>query len=121
MNNYVRNRVTAGAIGAYRLVKGTATDNTVAQAAAGTDKIVGATKDVYCDAAGDRIDIVHTGYVRLQAGGNIAFGDLLTSDANGKAVVVADGQRIGAMSLENVDQDTYFDAVLTFGEYKAPT
>lgn len=100
------NRVATGAITPYRIVKGTATDGEVTQAAAGGDKLVGVAGQVGADAAGDRIDINHAGVVPVEFGGNVAFGDELTSDANGKAVVALTTNRVIGIALENGDDTT---------------
>ncbi len=39
--------------------------------------------------AGDRIDVVRTGIAEVEYGGTIAAGDLLMSDASGRAIVAA--------------------------------
>lgn len=97
---YARNRLASGAIGAHLIVKGTATDGVVSQAAAGTDKIVGVA-DQFGAADAARLDVIHDGPAKVVAGGAIAFGDRLTSDGNGKAVVAADGDYILGTAMEN--------------------
>lgn len=114
--NFARNRSTAGAVGAYRIVKGTVTDGTIAQSAAAADKHVGVNGPIVSDAAGDRLDIIHAGPVRVQAGGAFAMGDTLTSDANGKAVVGATGNRFCLIALENSPGDgALVDAIIAHG------
>ncbi|HEY0466067.1 MAG TPA: hypothetical protein VGC79_17775 [Polyangiaceae bacterium] len=77
-----------GALGAYRIVKNGAADGTVLIAAAATDKLLGVT-DRIATASGDVADIVLSGSGELVAGGNVAFGDPITSDAAGAGVVAA--------------------------------
>jgi hypothetical protein len=76
---------TAVAIAPYLIVKATAAAETVQIAGAATDPLVGSSGQLGCDAGG-LLDIVQAGEDEVTAGGNIAFGDPLTSDANGKAV-----------------------------------
>lgn len=75
----------SAAITAKRLVKFTGNAGEVAPATAATDKIAGAA-DLGATAAGQMVDVAISGQSEAIAGGNIAAGDKLTSDANGKAV-----------------------------------
>ena len=75
------------AIAAHRIVKFSA-DYTVEQGAAATDALIGIA-DQAAAAAGDRVDVFRDGVVKVEYGGNVTRGDLLTSDANGMAVVAA--------------------------------
>ncbi|MCC7167815.1 MAG: DUF2190 family protein [Rhodospirillales bacterium] len=80
-----RNYTASGAIAARRIVKMTAV-STVAQAGAATDKLLGVSAELPA-ADGQRLDVHTHGIVEVDFGGNVSFGDQLTSDANGKAVV----------------------------------
>lgn len=77
----------SAAIGAYLIAKASG-DKTVATAAASTDKLVGITRELPTDSGG-MADLTLAGAAELILGGNVSFGDRLTSDANGKGVVVA--------------------------------
>lgn len=101
LNLLTINRVSSAAISPYRFVKGTATDGVVTQASSSKDDIVGCSGQVGADAANERLDINHSGAAPIEFGGAIAFGDALTSDANGKAVKAKDGDRVGGFALEN--------------------
>ncbi|MBB4287741.1 capsid cement protein [Roseospira goensis] len=81
------NFTAAGVIAAFRIVAATATDGTVAQGAANTDKLIGTTGPRGAEAAGDRVDVVMGGAPQVTAGGAFAFGDPITADADGKAVL----------------------------------
>lgn len=94
------NHAAAGAIPSYRIVKGTATEATVALAAADTDKFVGVSGIVSADAAGDRIDVEMLGVAPVQYGGAVAYGDFLTSDATGRAIVALAGDRVIGVAQE---------------------
>lgn len=74
------------AIAAHRIVAPNGTDLTVIQGAAATDKLIGIS-DLGADTAGDRVDIIISDIALVEYGGNVAEGDPLTSDADGKAVV----------------------------------
>lgn len=83
-----KNRLTAGVIAAYCIVKPGGTAGTVVAAAAGADKVIGVTTDV--DAvSGERADVIHLGEAKVVAGAAFADGDLLMADANGRAITAA--------------------------------
>jgi len=84
---------TGGAVTKRRLVKFSAADRTVAQAAAATDLIVGAATELDA-ASGARISVVLAGIADVEAGGNITRGSLVTADADGKAVAAAPGSGV---------------------------
>lgn len=94
-----------GAVAAHRFVKPGAADHQMVEAEAAADAIVGIS-DLGADAAGDRLDVHHVGIAKLEYGGNVARGQLLTSDSDGKGVAVADDARVGAIALvSGVDGD----------------
>ena len=76
-----------GAINAYSIVKPGASGG-VLQAGAATDKLLGVTTEIAA-ASGDNCDVQVEGVVLVKAGGAIAAGDPLTSDASGNAVTAA--------------------------------
>lgn len=85
---FIRNYKAEAAITKYRIVKPGADDDSVLQAAAVGDKMVGVATEL--DAAlGERVDVVHAGPAEVEFGGNVTRGDYLTADANGKAVSAA--------------------------------
>lgn len=109
MSSTIRNYVTAGVTNPYRLAKFGAADGQVVQAAAATDKIIGAF-DELAHASGERADVVRGGRCLIQLGGNVTRGDLLTSDANGKAVTANPAAQvtvttIGRAEVSGVDGD----------------
>jgi hypothetical protein len=84
--NLVRNfKSVAGAIPAFTIVKPGAADGLVIPAAAVGDSLIGVTTDIAA-AAGDRCDVILSGIADVLYGGTVAFGDLLTTDASGRAV-----------------------------------
>lgn len=82
----IKNYTAEAAIAAYRLVKFGAADGGVLIAAAAGDKIVGVNDRLAAAAAGDRIDIIRSGIAEVEYGGAVAAGDLLISDASGRAI-----------------------------------
>jgi hypothetical protein len=99
-------RIATAAIAAFRFVKGTATDGQVTQASSPTDRIVGAAGIAFASGANDKLDINHAGVVSIEFGGNIVFGDALTSDALGRAVPAKPGDRVCGIAMENGDLGT---------------
>lgn len=109
----------SGASSRCRLVKFGGSDGVVAQADAATAKIVGALAPDVDPADGDRVDVTLGGFCKIQLGGAVTRGDLLTSDANGKAVAAAPGAGvnnsvIGRAQVSGVDGDIV-DHFLTLG------
>lgn len=81
----VKNYDAGGVINARRFVKFSA-DRTVVQAAASTDAIIGVSDSLGAAASGDRCDVHRQGLVEVEAGDTITRGQMLTSDADGKAI-----------------------------------
>lgn len=85
---FTKTFVAGGAIPKRRFVKFSA-DGVVVLAAAAADLIIGVS-DMSADVAnGERIDVRMSGVAEVDAGGACTRGQLVTSDANGKAVDVA--------------------------------
>lgn len=91
-----------GTINPYRLVKFGGADTTLLQAAAASDAIIGASGQVGA-ASGEVLDVTLLGIAEVQAGGSITRGNMVTSDANGKAVVASDGNIIAGKALMSAD------------------
>ena len=85
----VKNYTAEAAIAAYRIVKFGAADGGVLIAAAATDKAIGVTDRLAAAVAGDRIDVIRSGIAEVEYGAAVAAGDLLMSDASGRAIVAA--------------------------------
>lgn len=70
------------------LVKHSAVQRRVSLNAAATTPSIGVLCDVgKADAAGKGVTVRHLGIAKVKAGGTIAAGDKITSDANGKGIV----------------------------------
>ena len=72
-------------VAGYRFVKHGAADGTAVQASASTDAILGVSSSMGAK-NGQVLDVVETGVVDIQYGGNVTRGDPLTADAEGKAI-----------------------------------
>lgn len=88
----IKTFVAAGAVAPRRIVAFGAADGrgtpAAAQAAAATDALFGVS-DSLGAAAGTPADITLSGLAEVEYGGDVAAGDLLTADAQGRAVAAA--------------------------------
>lgn len=89
MNNpgLIKVAAAAGAIAAHRILA-FAADDQVAQAAAATDALCAVSTELATD-AGERCDMILSGVAEVTYGDAVSAGDLLTADAEGKAVPAA--------------------------------
>lgn len=83
------NFTASAAIAPRRITKYGSTDGTALQGAGVDDALFGVSDELGADAAGDRVDIHTLGGVDVEYGGNVTRGDVLTSDAVGRAVAAA--------------------------------
>lgn len=84
----IKNFKAEAAVSKFRIVKFGAADEQALQAAAVGDAMFGVSLEL--DAAiGEPFDVALSGLADVVYGGNVARGDFLTSDANGKAVAAA--------------------------------
>ncbi|PCJ57857.1 MAG: DUF2190 domain-containing protein [Rhodospirillaceae bacterium] len=104
-----KNFIAEAAITKRRIVKFGTADGQVVQGAAVTDALFGVSADL--DAAiNERIDVHVAGIVEVEIGAAVTRGDLLTADANGKAVAAApaagvNNNIIGHAMVSAVDGD----------------
>ncbi len=89
MNPFVKTFVAAAALSHRMLVVFTTNDGEVNAAAAATGKIAGVVDQPGGAKSGERVDVVLFGPAEVVAGGTIAAGDFITSDADGNAVAAA--------------------------------
>lgn len=88
MNPLLHKNFTAGAaIAPYRICQFSAAD-TVIQAAAATNNLIGVNDDV-APVSGERTDIIMAGIALIEAGAAFAITARITSDATGRAVAAA--------------------------------
>lgn len=83
-----KNLRAGAAIAAYTIVKPDVTAGQVVTGAAAADKVIGVSTDVPA-AAAERCDVIMLGEAKVIAGAAFAAGDLLISDAAGRAIVAA--------------------------------
>jgi len=94
-----------GAIAPHRIVAAGSEDQTVKQAGAGTDALVGVTPDVGA-ADGQRVDAIHGGIAGVEYGALVEYGDRLTSNADGKAIPATAGDRVvGTAMVSGINGD----------------
>jgi hypothetical protein len=86
--NMIRNFKAEAAIAAFTIVKHGTADGQVVPAAAVSDKLLGVSTDV-APAITERCDVILGGIADVLYGGTVARGDILTSDASGRAVTAA--------------------------------
>ncbi|MCB0252561.1 MAG: DUF2190 family protein [Anaerolineae bacterium] len=96
----IKSFVPGAAIAPYRCVKHDTTDNSVVQGAAATNPLIGVSNSLGAAANDDTVDVVFSGIAEVEYGGNVTRGDLLTSDANGKAIATTTaGNRIIGIAM----------------------
>ena len=98
MNNpgLIKSFVATVALVAYRIVMFGADDKHVTLATASTDALIGVTGAVVATAAESPSDVILSGATEVEYGGVISRGDLLTSDAQGRAVAAAPAAGVNA-------------------------
>jgi Uncharacterized conserved protein (DUF2190) len=88
----------------------------VIQADSATDLSVGVTRELGADALGDRVDVWHDGIALVEAGGNVAIGAQVTSDAVGRAVTAAPAaganNRVIGIALQSAVSGDIFDVLI---------
>ena len=87
---FIKNYTADGVIEKNRLVTFGAEEGHMARAGVG-DALIGTSGIRGAAAAGDRIDVYHDQIRPIEYGGVVAYGDPLTSDASGRAIVAAPG------------------------------
>ena len=80
-----RPRVAEATVEGYRIIKAGTGAMSCVKASAATDKLLG-TSDELDHATGEMVDVGVIPVAPVRLGGTVAAGDLLTSDANGKAI-----------------------------------
>lgn len=89
MKHIVKSYRAGGAVAENRIVAFGVGDQVAVQAAAATAALIGVCCHPGGAAIGERLDVVRSGIADVVYGGNVSRGDLLTSNADGKAVAVA--------------------------------
>lgn len=85
-NGLIKSRIATSPVRAYRFVKEGPVNGSGVEAVDGAAAIIGVSSEVDTP-TGDRISVQQSGNVaEIMAGGNVAAGDFLTADAQGRAV-----------------------------------
>lgn len=84
----IKNFRASGAIAPWLIVKPGASDTQVAVAAASGDALIGVSSEIAAE-DGQRCDVMMSDIADVRYGANVTRGDLLTSDANGRAITAA--------------------------------
>jgi len=95
----------------YLIVKPGANDYDVALGAASTDELIGVSGSVKT-LAGQTCDVTEAGPAFVKLGGNVTRGDLLTSDANGKAIAAAPAAGVNARVIGHARVSGVLDDVI---------
>lgn len=111
-------RQASAAIAARRLIINGAGDGLAEQAVDGSALIIGVSTDVGA-AAGDTFDVIRSGLVPVTYGGDVALGDRLTADANGRAVTAAAGDYFIGYAEEAGAEDEIGSAWIAPGQLPA--
>lgn len=88
-------KCTAALATAYLIAKFGADDDTLSQATASTEELVGVFQHT-TSATGDEVRVMLDGITRVALGGTVTRGNYITSDANGKAIAAAPGAGVNA-------------------------
>lgn len=91
---FIKACYAGAAILPFRIVKHGAADAYAIQAAAAGDASFGVSDSLGAAAANDPVDIIRGGIAEVIYGGTVTRGDPLTSDASGRAIKAATGNRI---------------------------
>lgn len=94
----ISNYRAQGALEAHRIAAAGSDEQTVTQAVNGTNALLGVTTEVGAD-NGSRIDVIHSGIADVDFGASVAYGEALTSDADGKAVPASSGDRLIGIAM----------------------
>jgi hypothetical protein len=88
MSQYLLNktRTAQGPIQELRFVKPGTAPYTAIQASSGSDSLIGVCMQFFHPRAGEQFDFVVLGQAQIELGGTVNDGDLLTSDAEGRAI-----------------------------------
>jgi len=88
-------KCTAAIATANLIAKFGADDDTMSQATASTEDLIGIFQHT-TENAGDRVRVMLSGISPLKIGGNVTRGNPITSDANGKGVAATPGAGVNA-------------------------
>ena len=103
------------AVAGHRLITLAAGDNTVATADAVSDPIIGVSTSIGSQDNG-RCDVVVAGITEAEIGGTVTKGDVLTTDASGRAVTSGAGtDRVLGIALADAVLDDIASVLIAQG------
>jgi hypothetical protein len=106
MRQYIESRRAATDVAPFRIAAYDDTEGEFAQAAGPSDApLMGVTGSLGA-VAGTVCDVIRSGPTELEYGGAVGFGNLLTADADGRAVVAQPGDAYIARADEAGDAGT---------------
>lgn len=106
MRQYIESRRAAADVEPFRVAAYDATEGEFAQATGpSAAPLMGVTGSLGA-VAGTACDVIRSGPTELEYGGAVGFGDLLTADADGRAVVAQPGDAYIARADEAGDAGT---------------
>ena len=117
--SFVKGFAPGAAVNAYRIVKHGANDNTVIQAIAPTDGLLGVANQHGAAATDDTVDVVMAGIAEVEYGGTVARGDRITADAVGRGVAVTASGNLHALISGGAAGDHTVTGILTTDELLA--
>lgn len=104
------------AVAAYRVVRLGNADNTVIVATAATQPIIGVTGRSTASKAGDTVEVAINGVGKVQLGGNVTRGALLTAGTDGRAAATnTAGNRVVGIALASGKANDIVDVLLAAG------
>lgn len=104
-----------GEVKPFRALVGTTTDGVVAQATGATGKLVGVSGEFGTPAEGGDLSMYYAGICPLEYGDDVAFGDPLTADSEGRFVLAEPGERYLAIAFEKGDEGTIGSGLIAPG------
>ena len=105
----------SGEIAGRKLVTFAAGKQTLQQATAATEALIGVSTQIGSEPNG-RVDVIFSGITEATAGDTIAKGDVLTSDANADAVQASDAShRVIGIALEDAVAGDFVSILIAHG------
>lgn len=111
---HIKTFVSPGAVAGRTLVTFGAADGEVVTATAATDTLIGVAERIG-SRDNNRVDVVVGGIADAVAGGNITRGDILTTNASGKAITASAGDRVIGIAMVSAVADDHIDVLIAQG------
>lgn len=122
VNTLTRAFVAGAPVAQYRIVKPGAADGRVVQASATTDALIGVAIQPGGAASGAVCEVQMAGIADVVAGGAVAYGALVSTDADGKAVeasaTAGSNIRVLGIALKSAAANDIFPILIAPGSYQ---